>query len=67
MPKSNDHSGFSRSGWRFSWRPDRLRRLHDLGMTFELTEDTQTGRDQKETSTTPASGRSERDGNETRD
>ena len=27
------------SGWRFSWRPDRMQRLHELGQEFELTED----------------------------
>ena len=29
----------SGSGWRFAWRIDRLRKLHELGRAFDLTED----------------------------
>ena len=38
MPQRSDayHGG---SGWRFTWRPDRMQRLHELGQAFELTED----------------------------
>ena len=38
MPRRDDnyHGG---SGWRFSWRIDRLRKLHELGRAFGLTED----------------------------
>ena len=27
------------SGWRFSWRPNRMQRSHELGQDFALTED----------------------------
>jgi len=38
MPRRSDdyHGG---GGWRFSWRPDRMQRLHELGQEFDLTED----------------------------
>ncbi len=38
MPQRSDnyHGG---GGWRFSWRPDRMQRLHELGQEFDLTED----------------------------
>jgi hypothetical protein len=39
MPRrSSDYHGGG-SGWRFSWRPDRMQRLHELGQEFDLTED----------------------------
>ncbi len=38
--KDGDYHGGG-SGWRFSWRPDRMQRLHELGRAFELTEDAQ--------------------------
>jgi hypothetical protein len=39
MRGSDGRGGLTGSGWRFSWRPDRLRRLHELGDTFGLTEE----------------------------
>jgi hypothetical protein len=39
MPRRNDDYHGGGSGWRFSWRIDRLRKLHELGRAFELTED----------------------------
>ena len=41
MPKRNDDYHGGGSGWRFSWRTDRLQKLHELGRSFELTEDSQ--------------------------
>jgi hypothetical protein len=41
MARTDDRCGFNRGGWRFSWRPDRLQKLHDLGRSFDLTEDSQ--------------------------
>ena len=39
MPRRNDEYHGGGSGWRFSWRIDRLRKLHELGRAFDLTED----------------------------
>jgi hypothetical protein len=36
-----EHRGYGGCGWRFSWRADRLKALHDHGRAFELTEDSQ--------------------------
>lgn len=48
MPRrSNDYHGGG-SGWRFSWRQDRLQRLHELGQEFDLTEDSAVHRMERE-------------------
>jgi hypothetical protein len=40
MPRRTDDDHGGGSGWRFSWRIDRLQKLHDeLGRAFGLTED----------------------------
>ena len=39
MPRRDTDYHGGGSGWRFSWRIDRLRKLHELGRAFELTED----------------------------
>lgn len=39
MPRRTDDYHGGGSGWRFSWRIDRLRKLHELGRAFGLTED----------------------------
>jgi hypothetical protein len=39
MPKRTDDYHGGGSGWRFSWRIDRLHALHELGRAFGLTED----------------------------
>jgi len=39
MPRRTDDYRGGGSGWRFSWRIDRLRKLHELGRAFGMTED----------------------------
>jgi len=39
MPRRTDDYHGGGSGWRFSWRIDRLQKLHELGQAVGLTED----------------------------
>jgi len=36
--RTDDYHGGG-SGWRFSWRIDRLQKMHELGRAFGLTDD----------------------------
>jgi hypothetical protein len=48
MPKRSDDYHGGGSGWRFSWRPDRMQRLHELGQEFDLTDDREVRRNEIE-------------------
>ena len=39
MPRRTDDDHGGGPGWRFSWRIDRLQKVHELGRSFGLTED----------------------------
>ena len=39
MPRRDTDYHGGGSGWRFTWRIDRLQKLHELGRAFEVTED----------------------------